>query len=163
MLNVRVQNLSKVALYCKTYTRLMLRSLLRLNQKSFQLGAGFPELSLEDLVQTSWAYTTVIHRPASKPPKVTGVTIDFTQLQTWSLHKMLPGGINAWNTIHLIYIDNQFVKAKRLCILGSQKCPENGSLPYLMVQVFFAVCLCWSTRQTFPDCPKIEAAIIERP
>ncbi|XP_054100352.1 all-trans retinoic acid-induced differentiation factor isoform X2 [Callithrix jacchus] len=105
-----VQNLSKVALYCKTTGELMLHARCCLNQNGTILGLDLQNCSLEDPgPDFHQAHTTII---MILPQDVN-----------------CPGGINAWNTV-TSYIDNQICQGqKNLCnnTGNPEMCPENGS------------------------------------
>ncbi|XP_010369549.2 all-trans retinoic acid-induced differentiation factor isoform X2 [Rhinopithecus roxellana] len=129
-----VQNLSKVALYCKTTRELMLHARCCLNQKGTILGLDLQNCSLEDPGPNfHQAHTTVIIDLQANPLKgdLANTFHGFTQLQTLILPQDVscPGGINAWNTI-TSYIDNQICQGqKNLCnnTGDPEMCPENGS------------------------------------
>nr|XP_055108203.1 all-trans retinoic acid-induced differentiation factor isoform X1 [Symphalangus syndactylus] len=129
-----VQNLSKVALYCKTTRELMLHARCCLNQKGTILGLDLQNCSLEDPGPNfHQALTTVIIDLQANPLKgdLANTFRGFTHLQTLILPQDVncPGGINAWNTI-TSYIDNQICQGqKNLCnnTGDPEMCPENGS------------------------------------
>ncbi|XP_006910383.3 all-trans retinoic acid-induced differentiation factor [Pteropus alecto] len=129
-----VQNLSKVALYCKQTPELMLHARCCLNQKGTILGLDLQNCSLKDLgLNFPQAHTAIIIDLQANPLKhdLSDSFHGFTQLQTLILPQDVncPGGINAWNTVTL-YTNNQTCLGQRnLCnsTRDAEICPENGS------------------------------------
>ncbi|KAM9635850.1 all-trans retinoic acid-induced differentiation factor [Trichechus inunguis] len=128
-----VQNLSEVALFCKT-SKLTLHARCCLDQKGTILGLDLQNCSLKDPGPKFFqAHTAIIIDLQANPLKddLVNTFHGFTQLQTLMLPQNVscPGGISAWNTI-TSYSDNQTCQGQRnLCNSTGdpEMCPENGS------------------------------------
>ncbi|KAM6180138.1 all-trans retinoic acid-induced differentiation factor [Erethizon dorsatum] len=129
-----VQNLSKVALYCKESSTLMVQARCCTNQKGTILGLDLQNCSLKDPGPNfPQAYTAVVIDLQTNPLKddLHNIFRGFIQLETLVLPQAVncPGGNNAWENVSF-YINNKICQGqKNLCNSTGEPemCPENGS------------------------------------
>lgn len=129
-----VQNLSKVALYCKESPILTVQARCCMDQKGTILGLDLQNCSLKDPGPNfAQAYTAVVIDLHTNPlvGDLGNTFRGFTQLETLLLPQAVncPGGRNAWEHVNS-YVNYKICQGqKNLCNNTGEPemCPENGS------------------------------------
>ncbi|KAM5292945.1 all-trans retinoic acid-induced differentiation factor [Ctenodactylus gundi] len=128
-----VQNVSKVALYCKESSKLLVYGRCCLNQKGTILGLDLQNCSLKfPGPNFPQAYTAVVIDLQTNPltDDLASTFRGFIQLQTLVLPQNVscPGGLNAWENVSS-FINSKICEGqKNLCNSTGdpEMCPENG-------------------------------------